>query len=149
MIFRHNAYYSNTTSYSDVMYGYKNQEVVIFDLTRATDMDKVNYSTLETFKNGVAFSKKYQSNMRVFPPATSDSPPGPVTRDTGDDTAPSSEGGINCASKFWGSSRASATEAPPSSTRPSWTPCTRYSLSRRSAGRLLPLLSLRPLPEPN
>lgn len=49
----------------DIKYAYSGQRVVIFDLTR-TQQDHFNYEVLETIKNGVMFSSKYDSRMKVF-----------------------------------------------------------------------------------
>ena len=46
--------YVTTTSMSDVMYAYGTEEVVIFYLARQVQ-EVINYGTLESLKNGMAF----------------------------------------------------------------------------------------------
>ena len=60
--------YISTTSMSDVFFAYANQSVVMFDLTRQLQ-ETINYGTLESLKNGIAFSRKYECRERLFDPA--------------------------------------------------------------------------------
>ncbi|KAK7505378.1 hypothetical protein BaRGS_00003540 [Batillaria attramentaria] len=52
---------------ADVKHAYTGQRVVIFDLARSQE-DHINYEIIESIKNGVMFSSKYESQMKIFPP---------------------------------------------------------------------------------
>lgn len=60
-------YYCQNGKVADIAYAYNNQETVIFDLTR-TQQDHINYSVIESFKNGLIFSSKYESTTKMFKP---------------------------------------------------------------------------------
>lgn len=62
------AFYCEGGKKSDIAFAYKRQETVVFDLTRSTQ-EFVNYSIIESFKNGMMFSGKYESTVKVFKPA--------------------------------------------------------------------------------
>ncbi len=62
------AFYVEGGKKADISYAYDFQETVVFDLCRQTQ-DFVNYGTIESFKNGMLFSAKYESTMKVFKPA--------------------------------------------------------------------------------
>ncbi len=47
----------------DIAYAYNHEELVIFDLTRS-DKEFINYSLIESFKNGRLFSPKYESRIK-------------------------------------------------------------------------------------
>ncbi len=49
----------------DIAYAYNHEEIVIFDLTRS-DKEFINYSLIESFKNGRLFSPKYESKVKRF-----------------------------------------------------------------------------------
>lgn len=51
---------------TDIKYAYKGERIVIFDLTRSQE-EHFNYEVLENIKNGIMFSGKYESAMKVFP----------------------------------------------------------------------------------
>lgn len=61
-------FYCSGGSYKDIMYSYKNQNVVVIDLTRS-QREYIPYDAIESFKNGLAFSAKYESQMKIFAPA--------------------------------------------------------------------------------
>ncbi len=63
----HDAFYIEGGKKSDISYAYDLQETVVFDLSRATE-EFVNYSTIESFKNGIIFSPKYESKTKFFKP---------------------------------------------------------------------------------
>ncbi len=50
-------------------YAYKNESIVIIDLAR-TQAESVNYfyQFIESLKNGVLFSPKYESGQKIFKP---------------------------------------------------------------------------------
>lgn len=50
----------NTGKSADIAYTYDYQDYVIFDLPRSYNND-INYSVIESIKNGVLFSSKYVS----------------------------------------------------------------------------------------
>lgn len=52
---------------ADILYGYNNQNIVIYDLPR-TYVDNMShiYNTVENFKNGYFLSTKYESRQRIF-----------------------------------------------------------------------------------
>ena len=51
---------------ADIKYAYNGQTIVIFDLTRSQE-DHFNYEVMESLKNGIFFSSKYESKMKVYP----------------------------------------------------------------------------------
>nr|QXN75663.1 MAG: replication associated protein [Virus sp.] len=56
----------NTTKAADIAFAWNGHKIIIFDLPRA-GMEHVNWSAVEAIKNGVMFSAKYESGMKVFP----------------------------------------------------------------------------------
>lgn len=52
---------------SDVAHSYDCQDYVVFDFSRTVE-DYVSYDVIECFKNGILFSSKYESNVKVFRP---------------------------------------------------------------------------------
>jgi len=62
------AFYVEGGKKADISYAYDFQSTVVFDLSRQTQ-EFVNYGTIESFKNGMMFSAKYESTMKVFAPA--------------------------------------------------------------------------------
>ncbi len=63
----HNAFYVGNGKSADISYAYQNQEIVVFDFTRSLE-DYVNYQIIESFKNGMLFSPKYNSLTKIFKP---------------------------------------------------------------------------------
>lgn len=55
----------NTTKAADIAYAWNGQKIIIFDLPRA-NMETVNWGAVEAIKNGVMFSAKYESGMKIF-----------------------------------------------------------------------------------
>lgn len=51
---------------ADLAHAYDNHQIVCWDLVR-TDPEKVNYSPMESVKNGRIFSPKYESTVKYFP----------------------------------------------------------------------------------
>jgi len=62
-----NGYYCNNPKTQDAMFAYSSQKYICFDYTRDYQ-EYVNYGSIEAFKNGIAFSSKYQSTTKVFEP---------------------------------------------------------------------------------
>lgn len=52
---------------ADVAHAYNYEGFVVFDFTRSQE-EVVNYSLIESFKNGRIFSGKYQSALKIFDP---------------------------------------------------------------------------------
>lgn len=52
---------------SDIAHAYDYEETVCFDFTRSQE-EQVNYSVIESFKNGRLFAPKYESKMKIFKP---------------------------------------------------------------------------------
>lgn len=50
---------------ADIKHAYNGQKIVVFDFAR-TICDRVNYEVIESIKNGIFFSSKYNSSMKVF-----------------------------------------------------------------------------------
>lgn len=67
LVANHNAFYIQNGKNADIAYAYDSQEVIVFDLTRSQE-ERVNYSIIESFKNGVLFSPKYESITKMFKP---------------------------------------------------------------------------------
>lgn len=59
------AFYTQGGKHADIVHGYDQQRIIIFDLCRDVE-GYVPYSVMETLKNGVMFSGKYNSAMQVF-----------------------------------------------------------------------------------
>ncbi len=59
------AFYIEGGKKADISYAYDFQRTVVFDLCRSTE-EFVNYGTIESFKNGMMFSPKYESAVKVF-----------------------------------------------------------------------------------
>lgn len=57
------AYFTNCKS-ADIAHAYKGERTVIFDFTRSVE-GRINYEIIESIKNGVVFSGKYNSGLKV------------------------------------------------------------------------------------
>lgn len=64
LIINRNAYYITGGKHGDIQHGHQGEKVVVFDFSR-TMAEKVPYQVIENFKNGVFFSGKYESGMRI------------------------------------------------------------------------------------
>lgn len=60
-------YFVDGGKYADILYGYDNEDIIIFDLPKSSE-DFCPYKAMEIFKNGRGFSSKYTSGMKVFGP---------------------------------------------------------------------------------
>lgn len=67
LVCKDNAYYVQAGKESDIAYAFKDQNTVVFDLTRSKE-ETCSYSSMEAFKNGVLFSAKYESQTKIFEP---------------------------------------------------------------------------------
>ena len=63
----HNAFYCTGGKASDIAHAFKLEQMVVFDFTRS-NKEFVNYSVIESFKNGMFFSPKYNSITKKFAP---------------------------------------------------------------------------------
>lgn len=61
------AFYVQNGKQGDIAYSYNYEEYVVFDYVRS-QRDFINYGVLESFKNGLIFSPKYQSVTKRFMP---------------------------------------------------------------------------------
>ena len=50
---------------ADIKHAYNGEKVVFFDLTRS-QLEHFNYEAMESVKNGIMFSSKYDSAMKIF-----------------------------------------------------------------------------------
>lgn len=59
------AFYVTGGKHADILFAYSLQSTIVFDLPRSYK-DKIPYGVLESFKNGVVFSAKYESRTMFF-----------------------------------------------------------------------------------
>jgi len=57
------AYFTNAKS-ADIAHAYNGERIAIFDFTRSVE-GRINYEIIESIKNGVVFSAKYNSGLKV------------------------------------------------------------------------------------
>lgn len=62
-----NAFYIQNGKCADIAYAYNYQKYVVFDFTKSQE-EHINYSVIESFKNGILFSPKYNSSTKFFEP---------------------------------------------------------------------------------
>lgn len=62
-----NAFYTSNGKNSDISYAYNSQPYFIMDLSRSLQ-EHVNYGIIESVKNGILFSSKYKSTVKIFEP---------------------------------------------------------------------------------
>lgn len=60
-------YYVDGGKKGDIAYGYKDEDLVIFDYSRKQEK-AIHYALMESFKNGAFFSQKYESGSKFFGP---------------------------------------------------------------------------------
>ncbi len=65
---KHTAFLVMNGKSADISYAYDSQSLVVFDFARTLE-EYVNYQVIESFKNGVLFSPKYESKVKIFQPA--------------------------------------------------------------------------------
>lgn len=65
LIANNGAFYVQGGKCADIAYAYQYQDTVVFDFTRSQE-EIINYSVIESFKNGILFSPKYSSVSKVF-----------------------------------------------------------------------------------
>lgn len=65
LVAKHNAFYVKGGKYADVAYAYNKEPIVIFDIPRKHE-EHAPYELMEKFKDGILFSAKYESRMKIF-----------------------------------------------------------------------------------
>jgi len=65
LVQEHSGFYCNGGKSTDITYAYNGEPICIFDYVRDSEQ-YVNYGVIEQVKNGLYFSAKYESSMRVF-----------------------------------------------------------------------------------
>jgi len=68
LMVNNDAFVADNAKAADLAHAYGDQEYVVLDYTRSQE-DWVNYSFIESLKNGRIFAPKYESTVRVFKPA--------------------------------------------------------------------------------
>ncbi len=67
LVAENNAFYIRNGKSTDIAYAYNNQKIVVFDYTREQE-ERINYQSIENFKDGILFSPKYESTTKIFTP---------------------------------------------------------------------------------
>ncbi len=65
--YKYGALYIQNGKCADIAHIYDNQSHIVFDFTRSQE-DHINYGIIESFKNGMLFSPKYNSQTKRFKP---------------------------------------------------------------------------------
>lgn len=65
LVVHRGAFYIRNGKAGDIAYAYQEEKYVVFDLTRA-QKETVNYNTIESFLDGMLWSPKYESRMKIF-----------------------------------------------------------------------------------
>lgn len=65
LVARHGAIRMENGRNADVKHAYNGQQIVIFDYSRSVE-GRINYEVIESIKNGLFFSSKYNSSMKIF-----------------------------------------------------------------------------------
>ena len=63
----HNAFYCTGGKTNDICHAYNEEKIVVFDFARSLQ-EHINYQAIEMLKNGILFSGKYNSSMKIFDP---------------------------------------------------------------------------------
>lgn len=61
------AFYCTGGKTADIAHAYDEQSIVVFDFARSLE-EHINYQVIENIKNGLLFSGKYNSCMKIFDP---------------------------------------------------------------------------------
>lgn len=62
--FNYNAFYCRGGKVSDVNHAYNYEDIIVFDFTRDSK-EFINYTNIEHFKDGMIWSGKYESQMKI------------------------------------------------------------------------------------
>lgn len=65
LIMHYNVAFMQSAKKSDIAYAYNNQPIVIFNIAREKE-DVMSYDALESLKDGMIFSAKYESTAKIF-----------------------------------------------------------------------------------
>lgn len=65
LIVRYDAQFFQGGSKKDIAYAYKGGQIVLFNFSRDVE-DKVSYESIESVKDGLIFSGKYESGVKMF-----------------------------------------------------------------------------------
>lgn len=60
-----NARYFNNNRTADVAFAWHGEKIVLFDFSRS-NRESINYGIIESIKNGILFSGKYESRQKVY-----------------------------------------------------------------------------------
>lgn len=67
LMYHRNAMGYTCGGYKDIAHAYNYQKIVCFNYTRALESDDhINYSAIESLKDGLMFSSKYESGCKIF-----------------------------------------------------------------------------------
>lgn len=66
LVCRYNAVRFENAKSADIKHAYNGQPIVVFDLSRSS-VEHINYEVIEAIKNGIFFSSKYESKMKIYP----------------------------------------------------------------------------------
>lgn len=61
----YNCYFVNSGRYVDIMEGYDEEDIIVFDLPKSSE-NFTPYRAMESFKDGKAFSAKFRSTSKIF-----------------------------------------------------------------------------------
>lgn len=67
LVTHHDAVRFENGKSTDIKHAYGGNKIVIFDFSRS-QQEHINYEVIESIKNGIVFSPKYESDMKVFDP---------------------------------------------------------------------------------
>jgi len=62
-----NAYWIRGGRNQDIAFGYDYEDIICFDFAREQE-ERINYQIVESFKDGMLFSSKYESELKIFTP---------------------------------------------------------------------------------
>lgn len=67
LVDKYGAFYTNGGKSVDIVHAYNGEKIVVFDYVRDAQ-EYVGYGIIEQLKNGIMFSPKYESGMKVYDP---------------------------------------------------------------------------------
>ena len=65
LVCKHNVVRFENGRNKDIRYAYNYEPIVVFDFSRSVE-ERVNYEIIESIKNGIFFSSKYECGMKIF-----------------------------------------------------------------------------------
>lgn len=60
----YNAFYTSPAKGADILYAYREQKLIVYDIPRSIDEEYVNWGTIEKLKDGIYFNGKFTSMSR-------------------------------------------------------------------------------------